>query len=143
MDTTIRQVKDHAFGALELSRCKLFGREMMKQGLFITVGISSLLMMGCQRTIVQADPIPGTTASGNAKSFSEIAGAPASSILDSKQTPDARAFYHRVLRGESVASIARKYGVSTEAVIEGNGLDSNAIIQPGQLIYIPRRETRS
>lgn len=45
---------------------------------------------------------------------------------------------HRVRRGESIARIARRYGVSVDAVLTANGLSPRSLIQPGQelVIYI-------
>jgi murein DD-endopeptidase MepM/ murein hydrolase activator NlpD len=43
-----------------------------------------------------------------------------------------------VERGESLESIARKYGVPASAILQTNGLASAASIKPGQRLVIPR-----
>lgn len=40
--------------------------------------------------------------------------------------------YHKVKSGDTIESIARKYGVSQRRIFELNGLKSNSIIRPGQ-----------
>lgn len=45
--------------------------------------------------------------------------------------------YHTVQRGEAVAVLAARYGSSTQAIIQANGLDENALIYIGQLLVIP------
>ena len=44
---------------------------------------------------------------------------------------------HRVKEGESVASIARKYGVTPEAVVQANDLSDANLIHVGQELLIP------
>jgi len=44
---------------------------------------------------------------------------------------------HKVKKGESVASIAARYGVSVEALIEANGLSNANLIQVGQELLVP------
>ena len=44
---------------------------------------------------------------------------------------------HRVKEGESVASIARKYGVTPEAIVEANDLSDANLINVGQELLIP------
>jgi len=43
---------------------------------------------------------------------------------------------HRVERGETVASIARQFGVSVESIADLNGLRGNMSITPGQKLKI-------
>lgn len=45
--------------------------------------------------------------------------------------------YHTVVRGEYVSLIARRYGVSTQALLEANGLRPPYVIRPGQVLLIP------
>lgn len=40
--------------------------------------------------------------------------------------------YHKVKSGETIAKIAKKYGVSQRRIMELNGLNSKSIIRPGQ-----------
>jgi len=44
---------------------------------------------------------------------------------------------HRVAAGESVAGIAKKYGVTVEAIVDANGLSNASVIQVGQELVIP------
>ncbi len=46
--------------------------------------------------------------------------------------------WHRVKRGESVATIARKLGVSRGDLAEANGLSAKARVRPGQDLLVPR-----
>ncbi len=45
---------------------------------------------------------------------------------------------HRVQRGESASQIARRYGVSTTALLRANGLTTQSVIYPGDRLRIPR-----
>jgi LysM repeat protein len=47
-----------------------------------------------------------------------------------------RATVHEVKSGESIYLIAKKYSVSCEEVLNLNGLSSNAVIYPGQMIAV-------
>ena len=44
---------------------------------------------------------------------------------------------HKVKKGESVASIAKQYGVSPEAIVEANDLSDASLIHVGQDLLIP------
>ena len=46
--------------------------------------------------------------------------------------------WYRVKRGESVATIARKLGVSRGDLAEANGLSAKARVRPGQDLLVPR-----
>lgn len=46
---------------------------------------------------------------------------------------------HTVQNRETVAELAARYGSSTQAIIEANGLNENALIYIGQLLIIPVR----
>jgi LysM repeat protein len=48
------------------------------------------------------------------------------------------AYYHEVKPGETLSAIARTYQTTPERLLDANGLDRTAVLQPGQLIYIPR-----
>lgn len=60
---------------------------------------------------------------------------PAASLLALPAEQEAR--YHRVIEGDTLSSIARRYGVSVAQLLEGNGLDPNVPLQPDQLIFVP------
>ena len=46
-------------------------------------------------------------------------------------------YYHIVKSGDTISGIAAKYGVSTQKVLDANGLRLSSIIYPGQKIKIP------
>lgn len=52
-----------------------------------------------------------------------------------EETDDSAAVYHTVQRGESLWTIARRYGASVQRLRSLNGLDSDAL-QPGQRIRV-------
>jgi len=45
--------------------------------------------------------------------------------------------YHKVSWGETVSSIARRYGTSVWAITQANGLQNPNCIYAGQVLYIP------
>jgi len=47
-----------------------------------------------------------------------------------------QAFKHRIRRGESISSIARKYGVSIDILLETNRLSRRSIIREGQVLLV-------
>jgi LysM repeat protein len=44
---------------------------------------------------------------------------------------------HTISAGDTVSAIAKRYGVSIDAVLSANGLDRSSIIYPGQTLRIP------
>jgi len=57
-----------------------------------------------------------------------------------KWTPPSRQYvYHRVRRGETLSSIARKYRISVRAIKSSNRIPRNNIIRVGQKLKIPVR----
>lgn len=66
---------------------------------------------------------------------------PASDIDYAESTSDTPR-YHTVRRGESVSTIAKRYGLRTSQVLYWNGLSSRDPIYPGQKLYVsPRYQT--
>jgi membrane-bound lytic murein transglycosylase D len=65
-----------------------------------------------------------------AKLRERLASAPAADL--------AALHWYRVKRGESVATIARKLGVSRGDLAEANGLSAKARVRPGQDLLVPR-----
>ncbi len=57
-------------------------------------------------------------------------------IVDLPHRPEEQQ-YHEVRQGDSLSSIARTYKVTLPQLLRANGLDSGAVIRPGELIYIP------
>ncbi|MBN9606738.1 MAG: LysM peptidoglycan-binding domain-containing protein [Actinomycetales bacterium] len=62
-------------------------------------------------------------------------GAPAPATATSAAT------MHKVVRGDTVSRIAAHYGVSTQSVLDANGLTWSSIIYPGQRLVIPDEAT--
>ena len=50
---------------------------------------------------------------------------------------------HRVEQGETLSGIARKYGISTTAVAQANGLDPSATVWVGDKLIIPAKAPRN
>jgi membrane-bound lytic murein transglycosylase D len=57
-----------------------------------------------------------------------------------RPAPDYRS--HRVQSGETLASIARRYGTSVAALQRANGLKSARLLRVGQTLRIPARGSR-
>ncbi|HEX5859127.1 MAG TPA: LysM peptidoglycan-binding domain-containing protein [Microbacterium sp.] len=74
-----------------------------------------------------------------------LAGAPASAPPPAQSAPPPpapapapnAAASHTVAAGDTLSGIANKYGTSTQAVLDANGLSRASIIYPGQTIAIP------
>ena len=47
---------------------------------------------------------------------------------------------YTIVKGDTISSIAERFGVSTRSILTTNGLDSTSIIYPGQSLVIPGRE---
>lgn len=54
-----------------------------------------------------------------------------------KMTPIEFPFKHKVEKGESLWSISRKYGVTVKQLCDLNGIEENAILRIGKILYIP------
>ncbi|MBW9094047.1 LysM peptidoglycan-binding domain-containing protein [Microbacterium jejuense] len=65
------------------------------------------------------------------------AGAAAPAAPTAPAAPSAGAGSYTVQRGDTISSIARRLGVTTNAVLSANGLGWSSIIYPGQRISIP------
>lgn len=75
----------------------------------------------------------GGAAAGN---LNEVPDASAGQVL-TVPTPRSASTYHDVQPGETLTSIARKYGVTVDALKTANVFDNNPVLQPGQVILIP------
>ena len=53
--------------------------------------------------------------------------------------PDPRHATHRVRSGETLSTIARRYGTSVSAIVRANGLASAHRLRVGQRLRIPER----
>ncbi|WP_254871404.1 LysM peptidoglycan-binding domain-containing protein [Pseudooceanicola sp. HF7] len=66
-----------------------------------------------------------------------VATLPASPTGQPARQVGAEPIRHQVVRGETVYTIARLYGVSVRSLAQWNGLDSNFTIREGQYLIIP------
>lgn len=55
----------------------------------------------------------------------------------SDEAPPSSGRVHRVASGQRLESIARRYGVTVDALCEANGIHRRSIIRPGQQLIIP------
>lgn len=58
-------------------------------------------------------------------------------IVASSEVPSDRVIVHKVRRGDTIMTIAKKYGASTTSVLKTNGLKARDKIYPGQKIKVP------
>lgn len=67
----------------------------------------------------------------------EVQQVPAESVFNLPNESNS-ATYHAVEAGETLSTIAKQYGVSTEKLRSANGLDASAKLKSQQLLYIPK-----
>ena len=67
----------------------------------------------------------------------EVQQVPAESVLN-LPNESSSATYHTVQGGETLTSISKRYGVSTEKLRSVNGLDASAKLKSQQLLFIPK-----
>ena len=89
-------------------------------------------------------PVAGPIRPGSTGDLTTLAGA---AIDRAQQTSPAAApapsisgrepIRHRVERGETAFSIARRYGISVRALAEWNGLDGSLTVSEGRILLIP------
>jgi membrane-bound lytic murein transglycosylase D len=125
---------------------ELRGKYTPQNGYTIKVpqGTRDLLMQGIPVHVVQ----PGDSLSALAAKFkvkqgtlAKVNNLPADTELMPGQPlyiPEAvYEGYHTVQKGESPYSIARRYGVPVERLLEANGFTKRTLIHPGQQIKVP------
>ncbi|MCC7421376.1 MAG: LysM peptidoglycan-binding domain-containing protein [Planctomycetaceae bacterium] len=117
------------------------------------------LLLGClgcgarlanPRSHASTSPPPaamGTPASEPRSETAEPAGIARVSAPDVPRVPvdtvlnvpasNVEATYHEVVGGQTLESIAPQYGLDAETLRRANGLDRNAVLQAGQLLYVP------
>ncbi|MEI3866450.1 LysM peptidoglycan-binding domain-containing protein [Microbacterium sp. CCNWLW134] len=66
-----------------------------------------------------------------------LTGAPAAAAAPAAPAAPAAATAYTVVAGDTISAIARRHGVSTQAVLDANALQTSSIIYPGQAIAIP------
>lgn len=67
----------------------------------------------------------------------EVQQVPTESVLN-LPSDSTSATYHTVQTGETLTSVAKRYGVSAEKLRAANGLDASAKLKSQQLLYIPK-----
>lgn len=67
----------------------------------------------------------------------EVQQVPAESVINLPSDSQS-ATYHSVQAGETLSSIAKRYGLSSEKLRAANGLDTSAKLKSQQLLYIPK-----
>jgi membrane-bound lytic murein transglycosylase D len=117
---------------------------------WIAASVLLLILSGCGRPIV--DPGRSTTiispptvqpaapaSSGGLPTLEspEIERVPAESVLRLPNESEP-VTYHAVQAGETLATVAKKYGVSVEQLRTANGLDRSSSLKVQQLLFIPR-----
>jgi len=56
-----------------------------------------------------------------------------------KTAQAAHGTYHRVEKGETLWRISRAYDIDLGEIVKANRLPDNSVIEPGQIIFIPRK----
>lgn len=118
------------------------GRERLSGGVLIC-----WVLIGCGSPVVdpgraprpmvpiQVQPTPNEgSPSWNS---AEIPQVPVDSVMTLPQEATS-ATYHSVQSGETLASVAKKYGVSADKLRSANGLDGSSVLKAKQLLFIPR-----
>jgi len=67
----------------------------------------------------------------------------ASSLISCATSFDAKGRYHKVMRGDTVASIARSYGVKAQDIAEQNNIENQGDLEVGSKLYIPEKQKRA
>ena len=67
----------------------------------------------------------------------EIQQVPAESVF-LPPNDSSSATYHTVQAGETLSSVSKRYGVSSEKLRAANGLDASAPLKTQQLLFIPK-----
>ncbi|MCP8882135.1 peptidoglycan DD-metalloendopeptidase family protein [Devosia sp. XJ19-1] len=91
--------------------------------------------MPAQQNLAPLPAVPAAVAMGNPST----AALPVNSSVPVQATASANAYTHTIAGGESLYTIARKYDVTTQAIVHANGLSSPDKIIVGQKIIIPGR----
>lgn len=66
-----------------------------------------------------------------------------SQLMSCAMSYDGKGRYHRVMKGETVQSIAKAYGVSVQDMAELNNIDNPRQIDVGMKLYLPEKQKRT
>lgn len=106
------------------------------------VWLAGSLLSGCNNPVVNpgpTQPAPQTGPQPGPQFPADAAGIPESAPQDVLQLRNGNenVRYHQVKAGETLSGIAQQYGVTTEGLVQANGLGAPDQMQPGQWIAIP------
>ncbi len=95
------------------------------------------------RRVAEPSPATGSPTTGPIRPAAPITATPledraAAAIARADGTSRAEPVRHRVARGETAFSIARRYGVPVQALAQWNGLDANMTVREGRYLLIPQ-----
>ncbi|MEO5534804.1 MAG: LysM peptidoglycan-binding domain-containing protein [Pseudolysinimonas sp.] len=103
------------------------------------LGWSSIIYPGQTIAIPAAPAAPEAPAAAPAiENVSSVTRAPAAPAPPAAPSaPSAPGGNYVIASGDTISSIAGRFGVSTQAVLDANGLTSSSIIYPGRTLVIP------
>src|SRR6185369_11456280 len=84
-------------------------------------------------TIQPGDVLKNPKAKSEAKASSSRKGGKAAAAEEEKAAPET----YKVVRGDTIFSISKRFGVSMDALREANGLSGKAQIHAGQTLQLP------
>ncbi|MFD2649783.1 peptidoglycan DD-metalloendopeptidase family protein [Devosia albogilva] len=100
----------------------------------------SLPAMPAQTALASTAPAPSPAALGTLPTNSSVPTVAASAPTVAPAAANSNgAYYHTIAGGESLYTIARRYDVTTQAIVQANNLGSPDKIVVGQKILIPGR----
>jgi murein DD-endopeptidase MepM/ murein hydrolase activator NlpD len=97
----------------------------------------NLTAMQAQPSFASASPMPSPAVLGSLPTNSSVPSLAAVTPASSGATTNT--FTHTIASGESLYTIARRYEVTTQALVQANGLSSPDKIVVGQKVIIPGR----
>jgi LysM repeat protein len=100
-------------------------------------GVSTQAVLDANGLIAASIIYPGQSIAipGASAPVSEAAAPPAETAVPSAPPPSAGLYV--VAAGDTISAIAQSHGVSTQSVLDANGLTGASIIYPGQSIAVP------
>lgn len=98
--------------------------------------MGNMQAMPAQQNLAPLPAAPAAVAMGTPSSSAAL---PVNSSVPVQAAANGNAYTHTIVGGESLYTIARKYDVTTQAIVHANGLSSPDKIVVGQKIIIPGR----